>query len=229
MAAASSPVATSPTRSGLLTETGRASSCARPKPAPAATPGIVAYETAEFPGTGARARCVVVTLATRPHVQLFTAAYRDGFDETRPRAAYLGDPGTCTNVAGATGPTLRYSFVVPARSRVVVEVESCGGGASVPPYTLEVGDVELPFGDAAAVAHHGRVAIRWLAPAASFAVYRDQVGIRIRVRGPIRSSGGAYSIVDPRPPSAVPYRYWLRAAARGGRWAWYGPIPQPEK
>jgi glycosyl transferase family 87 len=229
MAAASSPVAASPTRSGLLTETGTASSCARPKTAPNATPGSVAYDTAAFPGTGARSRCVVVTLATKPHVQLFTAAYRIGFDETRPRLDYLGDPGTCTNVAGATGPTLRYSFVVPARTRLVVEVESCGGGTSVPPYTLDVGDVRLPVGDGVAVAHHGRVTVGWRAPRATFAVYREQVGIRIRIPGPIRAHGAAYSIVDARPPSAVPYRYWVRAVAAGGRWAWYGPIAQPRR
>jgi hypothetical protein len=227
MAAASTPVAASPTRSGLLTETGKASSCARPKTAPSATPGTVAYDTAEFPEIGARPRCVVVTLVTRPHVQLFTAAYRGTFDETRPRLAYLGDPGTCTNVAGATGATLRYSFFAPARTRLVVEVESCGGGASVPPYTLEVGAGELPVADGSAAAHHGRVTISWRAPPASFAVYREQVGIRIRIPGPIRTRGGTHSVVDPRPPSAVPFRYWVHAAT-SRRWAWYGPIAQPK-
>src|SRR5205085_705840 len=83
---------------------------------------------------------LLVTLVTKPHVQLFTAAYRGRFDPTRPRLGYLGDPGTCTNVAGATGSTLRYSFVAPAATRLVVEVESCGAGTSVPPYTLQVGD-----------------------------------------------------------------------------------------
>ena len=228
MAATSRPVEATPTRSGLLTETGSASRCSSPTAAPAATPGSAAYETAAFPATGVSARCVIVTLVTKAHVQLFTAAYRGRFDPTRPRLGYLGDPGTCTNVAGATGSTLRYSFVAPASTRLVVEVESCGAGTSVPPYTLRVGDAELPLRDASAVAHHGRVTIRWRAPAASFVVYREQVGTRIRLRGPVRSFGGVYSIVDPSPPSAVPYRYWLRAAA-GGRWAWYGPVPQPKR
>jgi hypothetical protein len=170
---------------------------------------------------------VVVTLVTKPHVQLFTAAYRGRFDPAQPRVGYLGDPGTCTNIAGATGATLRYSFVAPASTRLVVDVESCGAGTAVSPYTLQVGDAELPLSDTSATAHHGRVTIRWQAPAASFAVYREQVGTRIKLRGPVRRSGGAYSIVDPSPPSAVPYRYWLRATA-GGRWTWFGPIAQPK-
>ena len=136
---------------------------------------------------------MVVTLVTKAHVQLFTAAYRGRFDPTRPRLGYLGDPGTCTNVAGATGSTLRYSFVAPASTRLVVEVESCGAGTSVPPYTLQVGDAELLLRDASAVARHGRVTIRWRAPVASFVVYREQVGTRIRLRGPVRSFGGSSS------------------------------------
>ena len=39
---------------------------------------------------------------------------------------------------------VRYSFVVPAHSPFVVEVESCGPGSSPLPYALQVGDGASP-------------------------------------------------------------------------------------
>lgn len=227
MAAVSGGVASSgPTHSGLLTETGIAGSCARRRPAPPAAPGSVRYDAASFPGPARSAACVTVTLRARPHAEAFSAAYLGSFDDADPRAHYLADSGACTNVAGATGGSVHYSFRVPARSRFVVEVESCSPGAAALPYTIAVaagGRAPAPPIEATArPAANGAVAVRWRTraePAGTrFGVYREQDGLRLRL-----GVTAGDTLTDPRPPSALPYRYWLRVAGGGGS-SWYGPI-----
>jgi len=223
--------AAGPTHSGLLTETGVAGSCAHRRPAPAAAPGAVRYDAASFHSPAGPPTCVTVTLRTSPHVQAFSAAYLGSFDGADPRAHYLADAGTCTNLAGAAGGAVRYAFRVPARSRFVVEVESCGPGAATLPYTVAVAGrgpaPAAPLGASARPAAHGAVAVEWRTgpePAGTrYALYREQGGARLLVA---TASGRSrrHAITDPRPPTAVPYRYWLRADVPGGGWSWFGPI-----
>jgi hypothetical protein len=163
-------------------------------------------------------------------VQLFAAAYLGHFDETDPRAHYLADAGTCTNVAAATGPALSYSFTAPAGARFVVEVESCGvgSGASLP-YNLDVrAGAPAEVTSAAAVRRRGRVAIRWHTRRESgrirFTVYREQLAIKLPLGAVSRSSDGTYALTDAAPPTAVPFRYWIHARAGNGDWSWYGPV-----
>lgn len=221
-----------PTHSGLLVESGIAGSCARPRPAPPAGSGSVRYDASSFPGPGRSAACVTVTLRTSPHAQVFSAAYLGRFDDTDPRAHYLADSGTCTNVAGGAGGRLRYSFRVPAGSRFVVEAESCSSGTAALPYAVAVavggGAPAAPADVSARRARGGAVVVRWRtggeATGTRTAVYREQDGLRIRV-GVATGAGRAHALRDPRPPTAVPYRYWLRATAAGGGSTWVGPIP----
>ena len=126
------------THSGLLAETGARSSCAVAKPVPAQSAGIVPYEAAAFRNTSGGRACVVVTVTARADAQVFSAAYSGGFDSTNPRARYLGDSGTCTNVASATGRSVSYGFRVPAGARIAVEVEPCAPGTRLPEYILRV-------------------------------------------------------------------------------------------
>ncbi len=125
------------THEGILVATGEPSSCAMHRPAPATTSGAVRYETTSFVNHSARARCVTISLRVRGQAKIFSAAYRKRFDPAGPRRGYLGDAGRCTNLAGATGGTIRYAFVVPAATAFAVDVEPCGV-QELPDYRLEV-------------------------------------------------------------------------------------------
>jgi hypothetical protein len=124
--------------SGLLAETGVRSSCAVAKRVPAQSAGIVPYEAATFANTSGGTACVVVTVTAPRDAQIFSAAYSGSFDSANPQARYLGDSGTCTNVASATGRTVSYGFRVPAGARIAVEIEPCAPGARLPRYVLRV-------------------------------------------------------------------------------------------
>ncbi len=221
--------------SGLLTETGRASRCGTSRAAPGLSGGTVAYEVARFRlprGAG----CVTVTLTAPPRVELFSTAYRRGFDPADPRAGYIGDAGRCTNVAGLSGPRVGYSFAAASVSSVAVEVENCGPGGVVPAYVLDVHDsVAAPvvYRSAAATRRGGLVTVRWATskePAGStFRVYRQQGATMVAAstkplagRG---ASGGAYVFADRAAPLVRPLRYWLQTESPNGRWSWYGPVP----
>jgi hypothetical protein len=221
MAAASPGIAGGPTHSGLLTETGTPTGCRAGRIAPATTPGSVHYGTESFTNPGA-ASCVTVTLSAKPHQQLFSVAYRNAFDAADPRAGYLGDAGTCTNIAGATGGAVAYSFRVPARTRFVVEVEECSPGGSVVPYTLDVAagsGRRIRFASASARRTGADVVASWQAVGAgSFALYRVRDGRAALVgngRSPLR---------DPGEASSLDVRYWIRATTRDGGWHWRGPL-----
>ncbi len=136
-AAATSSSRKAGTHNGLLNATGVASTCRRSKPAPAASSGIVRYESTAFANSSARQQCVTVTVRPGPGAQVFSAAYRYGLDPVDPRARHLGDAGICTNIAGSKPQRLRYSFLVPGRTRFAVEVEPCKT-VELPVYGLEV-------------------------------------------------------------------------------------------
>ena len=236
-AAASSAAPTGATHSGLLDETGAASGCSRAKPVPTTTEGTVGYDAIAFFNPSTRPRCLTVDLSAERHVQLFSAAYRGSFDPANPRAAYLGDPGTCTNIAGATGGTLSYSFRVAGRSRFVVEVENCSSRQVVLPHTLDVrvGTVRgVIYRSAKAKRRDGTVTVRWSTAAdrngVRFVVFREQAGGRARLNArPIRAAGSGraavYEYRDELAPLDRSLRYWIRAVFRDGSWSWHGPIP----
>ena len=224
-AAASSPAQGGPAHSGLLDETGVASSCAERKAVPSTTAGIVHYDTSAFTNTPARDPCIRVSLRADAHVQLFSAAYRGGFDPANPQAHYLGDTGVCTNIEGATGRERSYAFRVSAGARFVVEVEECSPSRALPAYRLRITTPNAPVVRSAAATRIGSgVVIRWRAnpasPTSGFAVFRERDGVKVRLNSrPIRV--GRY--VD-RALSSIRSRYWIRATGPDGSWSWYGPI-----
>jgi hypothetical protein len=134
---ATSSVRAAGTHNGLLNASGVASSCRTSNPVPAASSGTVRYESTAFVNSSPRRRCVTVVVRPGPGAQIFSAAYRERLDPADPRAGYLGDAGTCTNIAEGRPKRLQYSFVVPGRGRFAVEVEPCGA-IEVPVYELEV-------------------------------------------------------------------------------------------
>jgi Glycosyltransferase family 87 len=134
-AAAGSPAAG--THVGLLNETGIASSCRSRKPVPAATSGAVRYEAHGYANRTGSSVCATVTVRPSAGEQLFSVAYRSALDPGDPRARYLGDAGICTNAAPGLPRRLTYGFVVPLRTRFVVEVEPCRT-IEVPAHTVEV-------------------------------------------------------------------------------------------
>jgi Glycosyltransferase family 87 len=136
-AAATSSSRAAGTHNGLLNATGVASNCRRSRHAPSASSGIVRYESTAFSNASASKPCVTVIVRPAPGAQLFSAAYRNRLDPGDPRARYLGDAGSCTNIARETPARLQYSFFVPGRARFVVEVEPCDS-VEVPVYDLEV-------------------------------------------------------------------------------------------
>ena len=85
-----------------------------------------------------RTCCITVVIRSTHGQPLFSAAYRDGFYPVDPGRNYLGDAGTCTNVAQHAAPTIEYSFRVPARTRYAIEVEQCTSNRSAPQFTLSV-------------------------------------------------------------------------------------------
>jgi Glycosyltransferase family 87 len=134
---ASSASSEGATHSGLLSETGAASTCASRKPVPPASSGAVRYESRTFVNRRGRAACVTVRLMPQAGAQVFSVAYRGRLDPGDPRAGYLGDSGICSNAAPGLPSRLRYSFVVARRERFAVEVEPCRT-IEVPAYTLAV-------------------------------------------------------------------------------------------
>ena len=124
--------------SRILDENGVASTCATRKPVPGTTAATVRFGVRGFENGRSSPVCVTVTLRARSGRPLFSAAYRDGFDPADPGRRYLGDPGTCSNVAQHPSPVLTYSFRVPAHTRFAVEVEHCTSARTAPSYTLSL-------------------------------------------------------------------------------------------
>ena len=124
--------------SSVLDETGTASTCGRTKPTPALDRATVRYSVQGFENTSARPRCYTVTIRSSAGEPLFGAAYRNGFYPVDPGRNYLGDAGTCTNVAQHRASIITYSFRVPARSRFAVEVEQCTSNTAAPRYSLRI-------------------------------------------------------------------------------------------
>ena len=122
----------------VLDERGVASTCAHARTPPSTSAGSARYALTAFENSSVQPRCVTVTVHARARAQLFAAAYVHAFDPAHITSGYLGDIGACTNVPGATGATLRFSFRVPARSRYVVEVERCDATPSPPRYALTI-------------------------------------------------------------------------------------------
>jgi hypothetical protein len=133
-AAVSSPRALAHTR--VLDETGIASTCGRVKPTPPLDPGTVRYAVTGYENTSERERCYTVTVRSARRQPLFGAAYANGFYPVDPGRNYLGDAGTCTNVAQHRSSAVTFSFRVPARTRFAVEVEQCTSNRRAPAYTL---------------------------------------------------------------------------------------------
>lgn len=208
-AAAASAKPQAPMHTGLLTESGRASTCNDARNAPAVTAGTVPYATVSFPAAGAK--CVTVAITAPPHAQLFSAVYRGTFDPADARARYLGDAGSCTAIPGATGATSRYSVTVPTK-RVAVEVESCQATGALPAFTLDVSTGRVGITSASAGAHH----LRWRTDGATrVGIYREQAGRRVLVAS-APAAKGSYD-------SESGGLYWLRAIGPTG-WAWRGPL-----
>jgi len=124
--------------SSVLDETGVASTCGKRKQTPGLGHGTVRYAVRGLENTAGRERCITVVIRSTHGQPLFSAAYRDGFYPVDPGRNYLGDAGTCTNVAQHAAPTIEYSFRVPARTRYAIEVEQCTSNRSAPQFTLSV-------------------------------------------------------------------------------------------
>jgi hypothetical protein len=124
--------------SSVLDETGVPSTCARRKPTPGLAHGTVRYAVRGLENSAGRPRCITVVVRSTHGQPLFSAAYRDGFYPVDPGRNYLGDAGTCTNVAQHIAATIRYSFRVPARTRYAIEVEQCTSNRSAPQFSLLV-------------------------------------------------------------------------------------------
>jgi len=122
----------------VLDENGVASTCAARKDVPGTTASTVRYAVRGYENATSSPVCVTVTLRARGGRPLFSAAYLGGFDPADPGRAYLGDPGTCSNVAQHPSPLLRYAFRVPAHSRYAVEVEHCTSARDAPSYSIAV-------------------------------------------------------------------------------------------
>jgi hypothetical protein len=135
-AVVTSPKALAHTR--VLDETGVATICGRSRPTPALDPGTVRYAVRGYENTASRQRCVRVTVRSTKAEPLFSAAYRDGFYPVDPGRNYLGDAGTCTNVAQHPASTVTYSIRVPARTRFAVEVEQCTSNRRPPSYSVRL-------------------------------------------------------------------------------------------
>jgi hypothetical protein len=135
-AVVTSPKALAHTR--VLDETGAASTCARVKQTPPLDPGTVRYAVTGYENTSAQERCYAVTVRSTRRQPLFSAAYENGFYPVDPGRNYLGDAGTCTNVAQHPSAAITYSFRVPARTRFAVEVEQCTSNHAPPSYSVNV-------------------------------------------------------------------------------------------
>ncbi len=227
----SRPAARALVHERLLTATGVASECATRKRAPESSPGEIAYAATTFPSPP-RPACITVALTAPAHAQVFSAAYRTAFDPLRPRARYLGDAGRCTNLAGAAGRRVSYSFELPARSAFAVEAEGCGSSGAVPPYVLDIFSSSVPpvtYRSARAERIGGVVTVRWRTASesrrVSFDLYREDAAGRLAIVGrrvPARSDR-RYAYADRRAPTVRSLRYWIRARTSSSSWSWHGP------
>jgi hypothetical protein len=136
-AGVASPSALAHTR--VLDETGAASTCAARKQTPALDPGTVRYAVTGHQNTSDHPVCVTVVVRSRRHEPLFSAAYLNGFSPVDPGRNYLGDAGTCTDVAQHPTTTIAYAFRVPAHARFAIEVEQCTSNRAPPAYALTLG------------------------------------------------------------------------------------------
>jgi hypothetical protein len=124
--------------SRILEENGIASTCSARKAVPGTTAATVRFVVHGYENTASTPACVTVTIRAHGGRPLFSAAYRDGFDPADPGRGYLGDPGTCSNVAQHPSSTLRYAFRVPANTRFAVEIEHCTSARTAPAYSISV-------------------------------------------------------------------------------------------
>jgi hypothetical protein len=229
-AAASSSVHTGTTHSGLLNETGVASSCAAPKPAPSVTAGSAVYDTVSLANPAPSARCIWITVNAAGRLQLFAAAYSRRFAATDPQANYLGDSGICTNLPGITGPASGLAVRVAARTRFVVDVEACNPGPVNLDYVLDVRTTGRPLalvGATAAQTGNG-VLVAWRAAGDSrgvvFVISRTEGGkttVLARVAG---SRARRYAYLDRSAPMYASATYAVAAESRDGNWDWRGPL-----
>jgi hypothetical protein len=229
-AGASSSVHTGATHSGLLNETGVASSCAAPKRAPSVTDGSAVYETVSLVNAAAAPRCFWVTLKAAGRLQLFDAAYSRRFVPTDPQSNYLGDSGICTNLSGVTGAANGLSVRVAARTRFVVDVEACNPGPANLDYVLDVRTTGRPLALVAATAGQTgdsvRVAWRTVGDSSGlvFAVSRTDHGktsVLARVAG---SRANRYAYLDRNAPLHAAATYAVAAESSAGNWDWRGPL-----
>jgi hypothetical protein len=228
-AAASSSVHTGATHSGLLNETGVASSCAAPKRAPSVTGGSAVYDTVSLPNAAPHPRCVWVTLKAAGRLQLFAAAYSRRFVPTDPQTNYLGDSGICTNLPGVTGPANTLSALVAARTRFVVDVEACNPGPVKLDYVLDVRTTARPLALVSATAGQtgDGVRVAWRAAGDSgglvFVVSRTEGGRTTAVARMAGSRATRYAYVD-RAPLHASATYAVAAESSDGNWDWRGPL-----
>ena len=221
--------------SGLLTETGVASRCGARKAVPPLSSGTVAYQAFGFTNPSSASSCVTVQVSTKPHSEIFSAAYGRDYAPNDPSANYLGDAGRCTNITGLSGTRIDYSLDLAPGSRFTVEIENCGPGGNVPSYVIEIHNgaaAPVVYRTVTAARTGGVVTLRWRTAKESagvrFGVYRQQGGVRVDAsQKPIRGTGprgGSYSFADPNAPLIRPLQYWILARSTGGSWSWYGPV-----
>ena len=221
--------------SGLLDESGIASSCAAARPAPLLSQGVVSYVVARLPSPPSDSSCVSIHLRAKPRVELFSAAYRGAFQPGDVRAGYLGDAGKCTNVPGLSTTQISYSVGVTPGAVFTVEVENCGSASAVPPFTLDVdgGGKTAPAEIRAAAASQSgnRLTVTWttakVASGTTFTLYRQLAPGRLVPVETIRGPGGGGSfhrIVDRHAPLERSVRYWILSQAPGRAWNWHGPL-----
>jgi hypothetical protein len=137
-AAAGVAAAGAQSHSRILDENGIVSTCGARKTPPGTAAATVRYGVRGYENATSSAVCVTVTVRAHDRQPLFSAAYRGGFDPVDPGRGYLGDPGTCSNVAQHPSPILRYAFRVPAHTRFAVEVEHCTSARTAPAYAISV-------------------------------------------------------------------------------------------
>jgi hypothetical protein len=141
-------------QTGRLTRDGNSSDCLFPKACPGpinATP--VAYDAYTFTNAGPDA-CVAVNLASACGTGLFSAAYYGIHNPADVCANYAAD-------AGASAPTMNYSFAVPSNGVFTVVVHEIIPGAGCPSYTLTVSGFNCPQRLDIEPAGASRVALKW--------------------------------------------------------------------
>ncbi len=234
VAAETSRATQGPVHRGLLVQSGLPSRCGVPHVVPRVSPGTVAYEVARFPTPDGGSPCVTIELTAPPHVELFSAAYRRTFSPRAIRAGYVGDTGKCTNIPGFSSAQTAYSVTAPRRSYLAVEVENCGSGSSVPPYSVDVrgGGTTVPAVFKAATADQSGNVVKFswststTVPGTTFAVYlQEGPASVVPIEAPVRARGtGRYAAMARHAPLSRASRYWILARSPDGAWEWHGPI-----